>query len=189
VPVSPAGGAPAQKGQGSKRAWLVAAAASLVAVAAVAGLLLTRDDEQAGDDPTPPGGSGQATTTLGTDPSGGTTTTVDPLGGILEGADLEDIDLVPDDEPLEPLPGDDWNPDARVRFVEDCQPSVAATASITGADPASLCGCAYDEISTSGVSFSDFNEQWAAEDIDTTSPAAQAMQSAFLGCATAAAGG
>jgi len=168
----------------------VAAAAVLVAVAAVTGLLLTRgDDEQAGDDPDTPGQS--TDTTLDPDPPDETTsTTVDPLGDILGGIDTGDLDLdTGSGEPLAPLPGDDWNPDARVQFVEDCQPSVAATASITGADPAALCGCAYDDISASGVSFADFNEQWAAEDIDTTTPAAQALQSAFLTCGTASAGG
>jgi len=190
VSSSPPGGAPAQRGGDSKRAWLVAAAAVLVAVAAVTGLLLTRgDDEQAGDDPDTPGQS--TDTTLDPDPPDETTsTTVDPLGDILGGIDTGDLDLdTGSGEPLAPLPGDDWNPDARVQFVEDCQPSVAATASITGADPAALCGCAYDDISASGVSFADFNEQWAAEDIDTTTPAAQALQSAFLTCGTASAGG
>lgn len=185
-PTSPPSGAPAQRPSGgAKRAWLVVAAAAVVAVAAVTGLLLTRDDdEQAGDDTDT---TDQPTeTTLGTDPPDETTTTVDPFDTDILGGDLG----TGSSEPLEPLPGDDWGPEAQAQFVEDCQSTAAASAAIVGGDPAALCSCTYDDLAASELSLAEFNEMWAATgDIDTTSPAAQAFQNAMLGCATGGIGG
>ena len=178
----PAATPPARAGTGAKRAWWVAAAAAIVAVAAITALLVNRggDGEQANDDPGQP-----TSTTLGTDTSEETTSTSDPLGDVLGGIDPADLGLdTGSGEPLAPLPGDDWNPEARVQFVEDCQPAAAAAAAISGADPADVCSCTYDQVAASDVSFEDFNEQWAAEDIDTTSPAAQVLYDAMVSCGT-----
>jgi actin-like ATPase involved in cell morphogenesis len=190
VATTPGRGVPSQTGAGAGggRAWWVAAAAVVVAVAAVTALLVTRGD---GDPEEGDLGGGQTTETTGgtdtTEPPDQTTSTSDPLGGIDLGGLGTDTGS---GEPLEPLPGDDWNPDARVQFVEECQGLTASAAAITGADPSALCGCAYDDIAASGLSLAEFNEMWAAEgDIDTTSPAAQGFQNAVLGCGTSVAAG
>jgi molecular chaperone DnaK len=80
-----------------------------------------------------------------------------------------------------PLPGDDWNPEARRAFIDGCaaDPSFAAVA----ADPAETCGCVYDEMEASGTDFDAVNEQWVLEDADPSSPGMQAMFSATTSCA------
>ena len=184
VAPSPPGGAPARSGSGSRRAWWAGAAAVVVAVAAVTALLVTRGD---GDPEEGDLGSGQTTeTSETTDPPEETTSTSDPLGDILGGIDPGDLGGdVGSGEPLAPLPGDDWNPDARVQFVDQCQALSGSAGALGGVDPAELCGCTYDDIAASGVSFAEFNEMWAAEgDIDTSGPAAQAYEDGVIGCAS-----
>ncbi|HEV7762826.1 MAG TPA: Hsp70 family protein [Acidimicrobiales bacterium] len=184
VAQTPSGGAPAS-GAGFNRVWLVAAAAALVAVVAVAALIANTggggDDEANNGDPssttTDPGTTSSSTT----DPTGTTLDPTDILGGIDIGTGTG--------EPQDPLPGDDWSDAARAQFLEDCQPGIEATAAITGADPATTCGCMYDGVSTSDVSFAEFNEFWVSDPVDSTSPAGVAFTNITIGCAGIAGGG
>jgi hypothetical protein len=84
-------------------------------------------------------------------------------------------------ETLAPLPGDDWNPDARAAFIDGCasDPSFGAV----GTDPDDMCGCIYDQLEADGADFDAVNEQWVLEDADPSSPAMQAMFSATTTCA------
>lgn len=56
-----------------------------------------------------------------------------------------------------------------------------------GVDAEDVCGCMYDDMSTSGLTFEEFNEAWTAADVDPSDPATQALESAALGCGLASA--
>jgi molecular chaperone DnaK len=177
-PTAVPSGAPSPEPR-SSRAWLVAAVSAIVAVAAIAALLLTTDNgdgqQEAGGTTAPP------TTSEPTEDEDDTTnTTSDPLevlGGLGEGGTFTGSG-----EPGEELPGNDWNPAARTSFVEQCRPDMEAAASMTGGDPSELCGCIYDGMEESPVSFEEFNEAWTATDLDTSSPVATAIQTAVTQC-------
>jgi hypothetical protein len=143
--------------------------AALAAVALVVVLIATQgggggdDDDQASP--------GQATTTA---PPAETTTTEEPVDTTTS--------VPPGGSTPAPLPGDDWNDEARVQFVGDCAPSVAAQVGLSGDDANGMCGCVYDRSQDSGVTFGEFNEAWAADDLDTTSPAGSQIVDAMTTC-------
>jgi hypothetical protein len=182
---------------GGRRPALVGAVAAIVVLAAVlAGLLATRDDGEpaaAGED-TPPAETGDETT--GDDPTsrgdaGGEENDADgedPLGGLGgpgdpdgDGGGTGGVDpRVP-----APLPGDDWNDEARTQFVADCSAAdMAVQAAALGSDPAALCGCVYDDMSTR-TDFATFSTEWASDEFDPSSEFGQALTSATLDCALA----
>ena len=84
----------------------------------------------------------------------------------------------------DPLPGDDWNDEARTQFVADCSSAgMAEQAAALGSDPTSLCGCVYDGMSTE-MDFAAFNAEWASgDDVDPTSEFGQTYTNVILGCA------
>nr|MBO2503983.1 hypothetical protein [Thermoanaerobacterales bacterium] len=84
--------------------------------------------------------------------------------------------------PPRPLPGDDWNDEARARFVADCGTGIAAQVGPLVSDTEALCGCIYDEMAAT-VDFSAFNEQWAAEEFDASGEVGAALTAAIFSCA------
>jgi hypothetical protein len=172
---------------------LVAAAVLLVALGAGAAMALSggRDDEEAAGDspatttattasPTTDGGETGATTTSALDL--GTLEGLGGLGGLGTGGSSGD------GEPNDPLPGTDWNPEARTAFVADCADELATTGGGIVPDPSGTCGCVYDELEAGDVSFAELNEQWVLVDADPNSAAVQALNSASMSCMLAAAG-
>jgi hypothetical protein len=156
----------AARGRG-RRGLLTAAALLAVAGVAVAAFALGNrggGDEQA-EDPTTSVSAPPETAPDSTLPTG----TVDPTGS---GSGTTPA----------PLPGDDWNPDARTRFVEDCASSPTAQMAGTPAEVEALCGCVYDDMSTS-TDFDEFNAQYSSPDFDPSSPIGQALTAATFSCA------
>ena len=167
----PAGSADRAPARG-RRGLLAGVAVLAVAGVAVAAFALGNrgGDDEAGDDtvtsvPSTPGTSPDPTpdTTL---PTG----SGDPGGSASGGA-------VP-----EPLPGDDWNDEARVQFVEDCAAGSAAQVAAVGGDAQALCGCVYDDVSTSS-DFDEFNAQWSSPEFDPSGPVGQDLTGAIFSCA------
>jgi actin-like ATPase involved in cell morphogenesis len=136
----------------STRLYLIAVAA-VAAVALVVVLIAAVQGGGGGDDDdqATPGGPSQATTTL--PPDDATTTTEDPTGGT--GA-------------FDPLPGDDWNDEARTQFESACTTGVATQVGLSGDDANGMCLCIYDTSKGSGMSFDDFNAGWTSTDLDAT---------------------
>ena len=156
------------------RTWLIAGIAAVVALLAVA-ILATRgggddDPTEATDDPS------DQTTDDSTDDS--TDDTTDDTEPDLSG-DLTSFGS------FEPLPGEDWGDEAQAQFKSDCEAVFGQTAEDMGVelDEAGICGCMYDKVAASGVSLADFNTMWAGEDMDTSSEAFQAFNTASSECA------
>jgi actin-like ATPase involved in cell morphogenesis len=152
---------------------LVLAAAGLFALVLLLVALLAN---QGGDDNTG-GGGGTATT----DSPGTTEDTTDTTDDDTTGTTTEAI-------PLEPLPGDDWNDEARQVFVDTCVtvPEFSEAATATSATPEDLCGCVHDEFRDEGVPFADFNEMYSTpimDDIGDGNAAIEAMTTVVTNCA------
>jgi hypothetical protein len=161
----------------------VAALAALVVLGGGAGLaaLAGGDDPETAttDDPQDdPSGSDDGD---GDGDDGGTTRTTPSTGGVVDdpGGSGSSGSAIPD-----PLPGDDWSDAARAQFVDDCSTGIAAQLAVAAGDPVAVCGCVYDDVSTSS-DFAAFNEQWTAEDFDPGSEVGQDLTGALLSCATA----
>ena len=163
--------APAVAGHGRRRRLVagVLGAVALVAAAVAAALALT-DGDGGGS------ASGRSTTTT----VGPTTAPAGPGTGTGDGTGTASAPR--------PLPGDDWNDEARARFVADCGTGIAAEAGPFVSDAEAVCGCIYDEVSTT-TDFAAFNEQWAADDFDASGEVGAALTAAIFSCATAAAAG
>jgi len=178
---TPASGSTAQPGStppsaDSSRRWLVAALGVLIAVAAVTALILAqRDPGGAGDDDDDRAGQTQDSTTT-TDDGPDTTTVTEPSGG-------------GDGEATPPLPGTDWNDEARAEFVEAvaAEANIQAGAEFAGVDPEEIAGCVYDGLESS-ITFDQLQEAWTAEDVDPSHPAMVAMNSAAISCGISASG-
>jgi hypothetical protein len=163
---------------------MAAAAAVLVAVGAASAVALL--DGGGDDDPpatTVPDTTSAPPTTDGTDDPTTTTTgggdgtdLAGGLGGGLAGSGSS--------EPVGPLPGDDWNDDARAHWVAGCGPDLEATSGGVVTDGGTTCGCIYDAVEAEGISFAEFNEQVSAEDMDMDSPVVSVLNSAIFSCAT-----
>lgn len=134
-----------------------------VAAAAVAALALTGD------------GGGSAA-------EGTTTTTAGATTVPESGAGAGDVGGTGAASTPRPLPGDDWNDEARARFVADCGTGIAAQVGPLVSDTEALCGCIYDEMAAT-VDFSAFNEQWAAEEFDASGEVGAALTAAIFSCA------
>ncbi|MGH9209715.1 MAG: hypothetical protein ACRD2C_03435, partial [Acidimicrobiales bacterium] len=163
----------------ASRAVLVGLIAGIVVAAAVAAFLLTRDD---GDGEAADGGDETATTpSTESDEDDDTTTTA---------SDSDDGDST-GSEQVEPLPGTDWNDEARNQFVEElaADPNVQATASLTGVEPEAIGECVYSEVESSGITFDQLQEAWVAEEVDTGHPATNAMETAVTSCISTSSGG
>jgi hypothetical protein len=168
-----------------RRALLTAAAVTLfvagLATSAIASGLRDDDAEEATGTGSGDGDKTEQTTSTSGDGGDETTTS----GGI----DLGDIDLGDiggSGEASEPLPGDDWNDDARTQFVAECQsgPNVGTAASAAQMSAEELCACTYDTVEESGaVTFEQFNEDYSAATVDPSSPGTVAMQGAMFECA------
>jgi actin-like ATPase involved in cell morphogenesis len=165
-------------GQGRRAAWL--AAAAVVAAAGVAGALVLRD--RGGDQA---GGTSTSSTTAATVADPPDTSTP----GTTADTDLDDLFGSGDpQDPLAPLPGDDWNEAARTQFVGDCADSeMGSMMALGGVDAASGCECVYDDLAGT-VPFAEFNTVWTAEDIDPSDPTVEAMANTSLACAGISAG-
>lgn len=165
--------------------WAAAAAVVLVAAlvtSAAAGGLRDDDPETASTDTTDDDES-KETTTSSTSGDDTTTTGVD-IGDVL-GTELSI------GNPHEPLPGHDWSPEVRDRFVSDCEAdnaSLQPTFETAGISLTDFCGCIYDEVSQSGLDFEVFEAHW--EEPDPDSPARDALNQAGNGtCAAEVLGG
>ena len=173
LPPPPPGGSgpypPAPAGPG-RRALVAVLAVLLVAAGAAGAQALLRDGsggEQAGGDPTTTTGAGERTTT---------TTDTD------DGVDSGELDLGSSDRAAPALlPGDDWSDAARAQFVADCADQLGGTAAGALGELDSVCGCAYDTVSTE-VDFASFKAIWSAEDVDTSDPTFSALMNAFTTC-------
>jgi actin-like ATPase involved in cell morphogenesis len=169
-PATPAAGP--GSGATSGRRALYGALAGIAAAALVAAVVLgTRggDDDAGGQEPGST--SAPATTSPPTTRRTGTTapgTTAGDPGG--------DDPFIPS-----PLPGDDWSDAGRAQFLADCTSGVAPAMGISGSRADDVCGCMYDDISTS-TGFAGFNEQWTSRDFDPSSPAGLAITSATMSC-------
>lgn len=84
-----------------------------------------------------------------------------------------------------PLPGTDWNDEARDVFVEELasDPNVQAAASFTGVNPEVIAGCVYFEVWTSDITFDQLQEVWVADEFDPDHPAINALEEAVDTCA------
>jgi actin-like ATPase involved in cell morphogenesis len=143
--------------------------AVLVAIILVAGAVGAFALLSNGDDPQSSVGSTPTTTTERAPRTTTTTTPEEPSG-----------------EPT-PLPGSDWNAEARAQFVADCGRLVGEeVGGLIGASQIGpACGCAYDELEQAGeVTFADFNAMWVADDIEPSDPTLRAFSNAFISCAT-----
>ncbi|HEY8544059.1 MAG TPA: hypothetical protein VIL36_03395, partial [Acidimicrobiales bacterium] len=155
---------------------LILAAAGLFAlVLLLVILLVNQSDDDAGGN----GGNGGGT-------PGTTGTTDDDTTDTTEDDDTTDtsIELLG----LDPLPGDDWNDEARQVFVDTCVtvPEFSDAAEMTTATPEDLCGCVHDEMRDQGVTFEDFNTMYVAADmtqIPDGNTAVAAMQDVVVACA------
>jgi hypothetical protein len=120
--------------------------------------------------------SERATTTTTSEP----TTTSSDVPGV--GGSIDDGSLVGGTSGgavKQPLPGEDWNPEARGQFVSTCTSSyLGMTYAIGGASPEQGCGCFYDGMAASGLSFEEFNEAWSRD--DPYAPDPPAVQDAKL---------
>lgn len=170
----PAPGRPA-----TGRRALAAALAALIVVAGAVGIVLLGDDgepsqaappesiapvDEPEDDPDDP-----PDTTPGTPVDAGSLGDLGALGG---------------DVPTpEPLPGDDWSDEARAQFVDDCATGMAAQLGPLAGDPVALCGCVYDDVSTSS-DFAAFNAEWSSDEFDPGSEVGQDLTSAIFACAS-----
>ncbi len=163
------------------RGPLVAAVVAVAVLAAVAGVIALSGG--GGDDDDDGGTAGSVPATVA--PAGGTGTSDGGVDATLPGIDVGATGDLPTPAPL---PGDDWSDAARTQFVTDCTSGIASQMASVGADPQTLCGCVYDDVSTSS-DFADFNEQWASPDFDPSSPVGQDLTGALFACAPAAAGG
>jgi hypothetical protein len=114
--------------------------------AAIGIVALTRDggDDTATARTTTTDGGDDPATTEGTSPA-----TTAPGGDIL------------------PLPGDDWNDEARAQFLVDCEANLDDFLDVGGIDTPSTCACVYDEASTDPAwTFHSFDAIWSADDLD-----------------------
>jgi molecular chaperone DnaK len=177
----PAVGGPSSRARGM---WLVAGVAALVVSLAASTQIdgLQAEDAAAKDDRD----RETTTTTTGSDGDGDdggetTTSTTEASSGSGEVA--------------EPLPA--WGPEARDQFVEVCvntdmmetAADIIASMDPGGATVDDLCGCMYEDISTSGVDIGTFNEAWTSEDVrqlDPSHPGRSAMEQAATSCAAQA---
>jgi molecular chaperone DnaK len=172
VPAAAPAGPPPGPSAPSRRPLLLVAVA-LVAVGAVAGALLASREggggEEAGDDTTT---TTRASTSTTSTTSGGPLTTDLDVGEFGTGSGQTTA-----------LPGEDWNPEARASFVEQCTTTqLGNNFQVGGIDPTEGCGCIYDQVSQE-VTFADFNEQWTSdEDVDTGDPTVVAMANATTSC-------
>jgi hypothetical protein len=165
---------PAPAGSRSRRGLLAGVAGLVVVGVAAAAFALGSlggDGEQASDD------DELGTTSVPSTPTTSPDSTL-PTGGGLPGGSGSG-GAVP-----EPLPGDDWNDEARVQFVEDCAAGSAAQIASVGGDAQALCGCVYDDVSTSS-DFDEFNAQWSSPDFDPSGPVGQDLTGAIFACAGA----
>lgn len=162
--------------------WLVVALVFLVVgLAGVVAVLAWRGDDDSGQE-TGNGGSSDTGTTDNGDSGSSTTSTTEsgdnPLGDLGDLGGLGTSGAPPPD----PLPGDDWSDEARSQFVTDCVASLESAAAVVSVDPDDVCGCTYDNVAASGVSFGDFNTEWSAEEVDPQSEGGQALTSAINSC-------
>jgi actin-like ATPase involved in cell morphogenesis len=173
--------APTKHRPPSRRALGVALAALVVLAAAVSAVVVTRDRGES--HATSPGGSGPSDDRRASDESTTSASSDVEVGGIdpgspggLGGSTAEGVPA--------PLPGDDWSDAARAQFLDDCATGIATEVAAVGGDPEQLCGCVYDDVSTSS-DFAAFNEQWSSPDFDPSSAVGQDITSALLSCASA----
>jgi len=161
------------------RTALVAGLVAVIVLAGIVGAIALGDRAGSGGGPATPTSSERADPDPGTDPDPASDTTGIDLGAL-------DLGGTTGDAPIpEPLPGDDWSPEARGQFVGDCSTGIADQMAAVGADPVALCGCVYDDVSTSS-DFADFNDQWASDDFDPGSRVGQDLTGALLACSTSA---
>lgn len=156
--------------------WTAAATvvlfAGLATAAAASGL---RSD----DDPKESATSDTTETTTSSTESDDTTTSSIDLG-----ATVGDLGLGSDEPPNDPLPGEGWNSEARTQFIEECADDSAwTTYSIDGNE---VCTCIWQDLTNSGIAtFDELNEEWQAEEADTSTPGGQALYQAVNACVIA----
>jgi actin-like ATPase involved in cell morphogenesis len=165
--------------------WWAAAAVAVVATSALGAALSNRDQGDR-DDGQETVDSGESTTTSSAEASTDELALPDDLDvGALEdllGGGLLDSGAGSDTEPPGPLPGSDWNADARAQFVEDCgSTSGGAVAQATGKDAEEVCGCTYDDIADSGTDFAEFNDVYVSE-ADPSDPITDQLIQATQSC-------
>jgi molecular chaperone DnaK len=168
----PAGRGAAGRAAGPSRGVRVGKVAGAVALAVVAAVALAA---RAGGD-----GQGGSTSTTDGDTTATTGATTASTGGGTATTSAGTASSIP------PMPGDDWNPEARGVFVEYCGSGLAEQIGSIAGDPQELCGCIYDEMASGGADFEAVNEQFVLEDADPSSPGMQAMTDATMACAVAA---
>ena len=164
-------------------------------VAVMAGLLLARGDgSEAADDPRPASPTSPETTcprptrapddttggsSPGGDPDGGT-------GGLDPGGSAASADWAATTRrPRTRCRATTGTTPARLQFVEDCGSSFGTQAALVGGDPAALCGCVYDDMSTR-TDFATFNAGWSSDEFDPGSELGQTLTDVLLGCAASA---
>jgi hypothetical protein len=153
-----------------------------VLVVAIGAVVLARAGD--GSSAAPPGGSGSGGDRRASDQTTTTTGSADDILGGIDPGSLGGLGETTADEVPAPLPGDDWSDAARAQFVDDCVTGIATEIAAVGGDPAQLCGCVYDDVSTSS-DFAAFNEQWSSPDFDPSSAVGQDLTSALWSCASA----
>ena len=169
--------APPAPAGGQNRNLVLAAAVLLVVVLGLVAILANQGGGD--DDSANPGGGTTPTSPGGTDPEDPGTT--DP-----ETPDTTDSGNT-SPVSLSALPGDDWGDEASAAWGPTCE-SLFASASeevggLDGNDIAGMCGCIYDEMSTSDVSLTEFNDFITSRSLDTSSPAFDAYNTANVDCA------
>ena len=159
--------------------WTAAATvvllAGLATAAAANGLRSDDPKESASTDTT----DGTESTTSSAEGDDSTTTGID-----LGDATLGDLGLGSDEPPNDPLPGEGWNSEAQTQFIDECADDSAWTD--LSIDGNTMCTCVWEDLTTSGIAtFDELNEEWQADEADTSTPGGQAMSHAVNGCVVA----
>lgn len=173
---------PTHASPGTFRLWMVAGLVVLVAGFAATTQI---DGLQAEDTTTADEDKTTSTTEDGSE-GGGTSDTTDTT----DGSTTTTASGSEEGEGLAPLPGNDWGPAAQEQFIVDCVSAdslnLGSLLGLTTATPEEICGCLYDEVSTSGIGLDAFNEGWTDptfEDRPADDPAKQVIMAASTTCA------
>jgi actin-like ATPase involved in cell morphogenesis len=172
------GGGPSNPQADQNRNWIIGGAVAIAVLLLIAIIVAT----QGGGDDNNPDEATDNTTEV-TDPTDDTTddTATDDTvpGDVTGGLDLSEITL-------SELPGDDWGDEAQAQFQSDCELVVDAAAEEFGEgltfDSPEICGCTYDDVSTSGITLADFNEMWTASEVNPSSEAGAAFTTSLQTC-------
>lgn len=178
-------GAPASGSQ-AKRPQILHGVVIGAALGTVIGLVMSgiNDDESAMSDrrrTTTTNRSPSSITTLSTT----TSTIVTTTATVTTTVTLPDSDTRPGDDETgsrhaAPLPGEDWNPEARAEFIHRCTTSTEPPPAGFDFDREQGCPCVYDYMSER-VSFEDFNQGITGED---EMAAGYELLAAYISCST-----